>query len=293
MSSELLSTLVQSCGEDWRTKFVLTLSGMARLLAVIDAWEGEDVGESIINMFDTLAALLIGNKEHAQVFRKLNGYGTMLRVMVEEKKLRNDALKVISFAFTLYGEDKDTDSILNDAMTAVYLVDDLNCLGIIFGYWMSQPENRLRVKDSHTQVISEHCLSIFWNLVRSLDKVVKLSSVASQEAEEIQTKAKVCLERLSFKFLEQNLAKVTRLVHTHQLLYERIRDFDLEEFKEPEAIAQLEEHFSFDVLALSDALLAYLSQSDICRRLLKDQSVAADALENRIVMQMSGKDRQT
>lgn len=61
-------------------------------------------------MFNSLAALLIGNKEHAQIFRKLNGYEIMLKVMVDEKTLRKEALKVISFAFTLYGEEKDVDS---------------------------------------------------------------------------------------------------------------------------------------------------------------------------------------
>ena len=34
----------------------------------------------------------------------------MRNVMVEAKELRNDALKVLSFAFTLYGEEKDVAS---------------------------------------------------------------------------------------------------------------------------------------------------------------------------------------
>ena len=79
----MVTTIVQSCGEDWRTKFVLTLQGMARVLSVIDSWETKDEDEIISNLFDTIAALLIGNKEHAQVFRKLNGYGIMLTVMIE------------------------------------------------------------------------------------------------------------------------------------------------------------------------------------------------------------------
>ena len=56
---------------------------MARVLSVIDSWETKDEDEIISNLFDTIAALLIGNKEHAQVFRKLNGYGIMLTVMIE------------------------------------------------------------------------------------------------------------------------------------------------------------------------------------------------------------------
>ena len=101
------------------------------------------------------------------------------------------------------------------------------------------------------------------------------------------------MERLTFKFLEKNLTKVTRLVHTHQVLYERIRDFDLKEFNEPESITQLETHFGFDVLSQSDALLAYLCQSEVCKKLLKDQNVSADAIEKRIIAQMSGKERLT
>ena len=72
---------------------------MARLLVAIQCWDGAEDDETIINLFDSMAALLINNKEHAAVFRQLNGYGLMLRVMVKQPKLINEALKVISFAF--------------------------------------------------------------------------------------------------------------------------------------------------------------------------------------------------
>ena len=65
MSSELVSNLIQSCAEDFRTKFVLTLAGMARLLAVVDKRYANGDKEVLLNVFDTLAALLVGNKEHA------------------------------------------------------------------------------------------------------------------------------------------------------------------------------------------------------------------------------------
>ena len=68
----------------------------------------------------------------------------------------------------------------------------------------------------------------------------------------------MCLERVSFKFLEQNCQKATKLVRAHQIIFERVKDFNLEEFKSVEAIAQLDEHFGFAILALTDALLAYL-----------------------------------
>lgn len=70
-------------------------------------------------------------------------------------------------------------------------------------------------------------MSIIWNLIRALERSAKISAVSSQEEEEIKSKSKVCLERLSFKFLEHNLQKVSRLVTTHEILFERIKDFDL------------------------------------------------------------------
>ena len=118
MSSELVSNIIQSCGEDFRTKFVLTLAGMARLLAVVDKRQANGDKDVLLNVFDTLAALLVGNKEHAQEFRRRGGYAIMRNVLVEVKELRNDALKVLSFAFTLYGDEKDIASQLE--------VDDVN-----------------------------------------------------------------------------------------------------------------------------------------------------------------------
>ena len=103
----------------------------------------------------------------------------MLRVMVEQKEVRNDALKVLSFAFTLYGEDMDLDSQLDDAATAITLVDDLNCLSIIFGFWAAHPENKLKAKESHSYIVNEHCLQIIWNLIRSLEKPGKMGSTSS------------------------------------------------------------------------------------------------------------------
>ena len=89
MTSELVSRIIQSCTPDWRTKFVLTLQGMARLLVAIQCWEGAEDDETIINLFDSMAALLINNKEHAVVFKQLNGYGLMLRIMIKQPKLCN------------------------------------------------------------------------------------------------------------------------------------------------------------------------------------------------------------
>ena len=206
----------------------------------------------------------------------------MLKIIVKEPKLCNQALKVISFAFQLYGEEKDLASQFYDAETATLLIDELQFLSVIFGLWMSQQEERLRNKDSNSAVVNEHCLSIIWNLIRALERAAKIDSVGSQEEEEIKSKSKVCLERVSFKFLEQNCQKVTKLVRTHQIIFERVKDFNLEEFKSVEAIAQLDEHFGFAILALSDALLAYLCQSGVCKKLLGDQGHEPNALEKRI-----------
>ena len=55
-----------------------------------------------------------------------------------------------------------------------------------------------------------------------------------------------------------------------------------------QAISQLDEHFGFAVLSLADALLAYLCQSGVCRKLLTDFGFAGDALEKRISIEMGG-----
>ena len=152
---------------------------MARILIVIQAWDGSSDDETIINLFDSVAALLINNKEHTAVFRQLNGYGLMLKIIIKEPKLCNQALKVISFAFQLYGEEKDLASQFYDAETATLLIDELQFLSVIFGLWMSHPEDRLKNKDSNSSVVNEHCLSIIWNLIRALERAAKIDSVCS------------------------------------------------------------------------------------------------------------------
>ena len=44
------------------------------------------------------------------------------------------------------------------------------------------------------------------------------------------SKTKLCLERIDFKFKEKRFEKLYKLVQLHGALYSRIADFDLAEF---------------------------------------------------------------
>ena len=66
-----------------------------------------------------------------------------------------------------------------DAETATLLIDDFNCLSVIFGMWISQTEQKLKNKDQNSLVVNEHCLSIIWNLIRALERVAKIKSISS------------------------------------------------------------------------------------------------------------------
>ena len=58
-------TLIQSCSEDFRIKFAITLKGMERLLGILNGYrkskiETEEEHEALVNICDTIAALLLG-----------------------------------------------------------------------------------------------------------------------------------------------------------------------------------------------------------------------------------------
>ena len=100
----------------------------------------------------------------------------------------------------------------------------------------------------------ERCLSIFWNMTRILvaysDRNGSDDTVQKDEDESFKVKAKLCLERLLFKFLENNQSKIKKLCELLITYYERIQEFDLNEFKELSEIMQLETHFSLDIQVL-------------------------------------------
>ena len=63
--SELLSAILTNCDKDYKLKFTVTLQGMERILGIVNMYrrdktlESEEELESVANIFDSLAALLL------------------------------------------------------------------------------------------------------------------------------------------------------------------------------------------------------------------------------------------
>lgn len=84
--SELLCRIVQSCHDDFRSKFTHTLGGMARLLALAVTCSDHSIDtEEELGFyqghFDALASLLLGSQEQTNVFSDLSGFKHMCTVM--------------------------------------------------------------------------------------------------------------------------------------------------------------------------------------------------------------------
>ena len=80
--SDILMTVVSNCGTAFRSKFVITLQGMVRLLTLVDAQldseaEIDDTNlELVQNVMDALAMLLVDDaiKENAGIFQEARGF---------------------------------------------------------------------------------------------------------------------------------------------------------------------------------------------------------------------------
>jgi hypothetical protein len=64
--SELLCTIIQSCHEDYRSKFTQTLNGMTRLLDLVKGCidvklESEEQLSTFQNQFEAISGLLLGS----------------------------------------------------------------------------------------------------------------------------------------------------------------------------------------------------------------------------------------
>ena len=84
MSMDLLMLTLQSCGEDYRMKFAITLQGIKRLLALMsqfnsesdDMAEDEDLLSIVQGCLDALALLVVqtSSTENADIFMASGGY---------------------------------------------------------------------------------------------------------------------------------------------------------------------------------------------------------------------------
>ena len=87
-ASELLSSILQACAPDYKSKFVLTLNGFEKILAIIakyrkDRIKTEEEHEMLLNTIDCLAACLISSQENSEVFRKMEGYHLMINLLIK------------------------------------------------------------------------------------------------------------------------------------------------------------------------------------------------------------------
>ena len=85
LCSELITQTVQNCGQGFRSKFVITLHGIVRLLTIIDSQlEQDQIVDTTLdvmqNLMDTIAILLVDDqiKENAGIFQEARGYQMML-----------------------------------------------------------------------------------------------------------------------------------------------------------------------------------------------------------------------
>ena len=126
----------------------------------------------------------------------------MLTCLLRWESLRKDALKVICFSLT--SATTTADSTQDTQIThVVHLVTQTRALAILFGFWGGQPTPVKPLNQEHG-TIQEHCLSLIWNILRTLLKYVEEEEGEGQddEAERVRVKAKLSLERILFKFLE-------------------------------------------------------------------------------------------
>ena len=128
--SELMCRIIQNCHEDFRLKFSNTLGGMSRLLALSATCSNHSVDtEEEISFyqshFDALSSLLLGSKEQKNLFTELDGFKHMCTVMAQQKMMRSEALKVMSFALTQCNKNQ-----------AVEFIKNAGGLPLVFGYFM-------------------------------------------------------------------------------------------------------------------------------------------------------------
>lgn len=109
--SEILSNLLQACGNrDLRSKFVITLQGVARVLQALRNSEVKDVQsdddlELFNNLLDILSVCLLDGEENCCVFQKLQGYEYLVQELMMSKFLRRDALKLLSSILAVCSPD--------------------------------------------------------------------------------------------------------------------------------------------------------------------------------------------
>jgi hypothetical protein len=81
LTAELISTIVSYCHDEYKVKFTKVLTGMERLLGILNRYrkssndkkkiETEEEHEAIVNIIDTLASSMLSLSENISHFRTL------------------------------------------------------------------------------------------------------------------------------------------------------------------------------------------------------------------------------
>lgn len=212
-----------------RSKFVIALQGLERLVNQVKNFqikleEDVEMGKEIM---DCIAVCVLDSEENCQAFLKAGGYEVMLEVIHKNIYLRSDSIKVISFCLTRCQPEH-----------SFYLITKAECLPFLFSLLMKTQDRRPRkgevfMAPKNAQAIAddlEHLLSILWNMLKHLTKMIGENP-----------KIQIALERFLFKFLEEG--KLQRILGIYQEYVKPLLDFDLSAFKETEEIEILESDY--------------------------------------------------
>ena len=240
---EIISQALAACDSaDLRSKFVLTLDGIGRSLEYLCNLEIADESdvENGKEFFNALAVCLLDSAENKRIFEERQGLGVMIHCIRENKFLRRDAIRVLSFALTGC-----------ETATASHFIRECACLPVLFGFLMKSPDSKSKRGEvylaprTEQEVLMdmEHLFTVIWNLIKALH--------GSEDP-----KHKISLERLIFKLLEAG--KIRRIDELLEKYLAPVSDFDLNLFKEPEEIAALEQDYHLDLLCSTSLILTYL-----------------------------------
>ncbi|KAJ3317084.1 hypothetical protein HDV06_002085 [Boothiomyces sp. JEL0866] len=185
--SELLSILVTR-SEDNRTKLV-EKDGIEILLQVLasyikkDPQEGEEV-ELMENCFDILC-LILHHEKHKKLFMEGEGIQLMLIMIKQKKMAKMRAFKTLSHL------------MLGDSAEAAEQLVELSGLGSVFSAFMKKSDSKYKklYPDYSQKDQEEHVVSIIASLFQSLSPDT--------------------VQRLIYKFIENDYEKLHRLILLH------------------------------------------------------------------------------
>ena len=151
-----------------RSKFVITLQGITRVLQTLQNSEVKEVQSEedldlIVNLIDILSVCLLDGEENCVLFYRLQGYEYVIQVLLMSKYLRKEALKLLSSILAVCPTDH-----------VVHMIQQSKVLAVFFGVFMRSDEHKavknanLSIKAQSKQELAtyyEHLLSVVWQMI--------------------------------------------------------------------------------------------------------------------------------